>query len=163
MLVGITDERLRGNQPPLPVRPEQGSVDAPIPDGRTFGEANVANAGPLRALFGKQVLEIAVPCALSPAGVPNRPVMLVRNDYDKPMYVRIRLARNSTEGRVGISTSSAVTGSQGNQPMEWVDLTTETGQKYEAMLLSGNALFAIGTWVGLVPLQVYVTVAAWNP
>ena len=38
-----------------------------------------------------------------------------------------------------------------------------TNRSFEAMLLSGNALFAIGTWVGLVPLQVYVTVAAWNP
>jgi hypothetical protein len=140
-----------------------GPAGVPTPDVPTFDEANVANAGPLRALFGKLPIELEVKCPVSALGVVNRPTPLIRNDYDKPVYVRIRLARNSAEGRIAIGTSGALDGSHGGQPMEWLDLTKETGQKYEAMLLSGNALFAIGTWVGLVPLSIFVTVTAWNP
>ncbi len=145
---------------PKPV-PQVGPNAAGI-DKDTWNEANVAEAGPQRVLFGKQTREVEIPCAISPLGITNIAVPLVRNNFDKPMFVRVKLARNSTEGRVGISSGNTITGAAGS-PMEWLDLVTAPGREFEAVLGSGNALYAIGTWPGVVPLSVFVSVSAWNP
>lgn len=136
---------------------------APTVDTQLQDQADAATLGPLRALFGQQVQEIEVPCAISPLGVVNRAVLLKRNDSTKPMYVRVRLTRNTTEGRIGIGVVNSINGQLVKQPMEWVDLTTEPGRRFEAQLGANDALFAIGTWPGVVPLSVFVSVVAWNP
>ena len=157
------DPRLRGNGAAGSGGPENTGRDEPIPDGRLWGNANAATVGPLRAPFGQQVDEVEVPCALTPAGVANKAVLLKRNDFDKPMYVRVRLGRNSKEGRIGVGPVNTISGAGGKQPMEWVDFTVQSGRYYDALLLPNDALYAIGTWPGVVPLSVFVSVQAWNP
>jgi hypothetical protein len=148
---------------PALARPETPGPEGPIPDGVIWGEANAATVGPLRAPFSRDVVEVTVPCAISPLGVNNQAVLLIKNDFQSPMYTRLRLARNGVEGRLLISRVNAVKGGGGQQPAEWVNLVTQPQQMFEALLLNGEALYGIGSWPGIVPLVIGVTVTAWNP
>jgi len=156
----------RGNyEKPTSVPGQVAEVDkSKVPQpGRLCDEAKVSSAGPVRALFGKSTTEVEVPCAVSPLGVINQAVRVARNDYPTPMYVRIRMGRNTATGTIGVSGNSGISGLGGSQPMEWLNLTTEPGQRWECVLQNSDELWAIGTWVGVVPLSVFLSVATWNP
>ena len=145
------------------VGPQTPGPDGPVPDGTIWGEANAASVGPLRALLTRDVVEIVVPCPVSPLGIANQAVRLAKNDFQSPMYVRVKLARNGIQGQMLISRVNAIKGGGGQQPGEWCDMTLQPGRQFEAMLLNGESLYAIGTWAGIVPLFINVTVATWNP
>lgn len=146
-----------GPQPALP------GPQGPEPDGEVWGRANVASVGPYRELFTKTPQEREVLSAIDPLGVVNQPVMLIKNDFEKPMMVRVRLARNGTEGRIAIGTSSTISGAPGAKNVIWVDLATATDRRFDQLLENSEELWAIGTWPGIVPLSVFVTVGIWSP
>ena len=135
----------------------------PEPDGEVWGRANVASVGSLRELFTMTPAEKEVLSAINPLGAVNQPVLLVRNDYEKPMMARVRLARNGTEGRIAIGTSSTISGIPGSKNVIWLDLATATDRRFDQLLENSDELWAIGTWPGIVPLSVFVTVGVWSP
>lgn len=94
-------------------------------------------------------------------------VLLARNEYDTPKAVRLRLARNGTEGRMAISSKQSpggimIGGVFTPTNCEYLDFIT--GDHYwEGLLYNGDQLWGLGTWAGIVPLAIIVTVLEWNP
>lgn len=160
----MTPEYYRDKLPGVPAQPgpTEPGPQGPVPDGVVWGEANVANVGPLKAGIGKGPVEVEIPCQIAPLGTLNQPVRLVKNDYQKPMFVRIRLARMSTEGRIAVGPFQGFVGAAGTKNVEWLNLFTASDHKFEAMMGVGESLWALGTWAGVVPLSIFVTVSTWN-
>lgn len=144
---------------PAQVAPTTAFPNAPQFNGRLDAVANVASVGPYRSHHGKAIREIIVPCQFTPGGVQNQYVLLAKNDQTVPKYVRVRLSRNSNEGRIAIGPTAQA----GLGGMEWINLVTQSNNTVEFILENGDSIYAIGTWLGVVPIMIQVTVTEWNP
>jgi len=167
------DKRLPGRWPrmaPPPRPPAAGPVpqsgDGPPAklNGKLASETNVSVLGPSRVLHGPQPPhDVVVPGV----AVTQQFVLLARNDVGDPKAIRLRLARNSTEGRIAVSRNQnpggiVVAGVFTPVNVEWLDFVNGD-HKYECVLDNGDQLWAIGTWAGMVPINVVVTVLEYTP
>jgi hypothetical protein len=148
----------RAKVDPVAGQPIQQTPQGPQPDGELWGMANAATLGPMRALYGGVSALVTIPAMVTPAGVQNQAVRLAANDQQTPLYVRVRLTNVPAipEGRVGFSTSVG-------GRAEHVNLVVETGYRFEQILLNGERLLALGTWPGVAPVSIQVTVFSWRP
>ena len=131
-------------------------------NGALAARANSAVVGPSRVLHGYQPQDVVVPGVATTRNF----VLLASNDQDHPMAVRLRLARNGTEGRIALSPEQAggvvIAGVFTPVSCEYIDLVN-WDHSWEGMLFNGDRLWALGTWPGMVPLSVVVTVLRWSP
>src|SRR5512138_3628545 len=124
-------------------------------NGVLASQTNAAVLGPMRVLHGHaQPHDVVVPGV----ALTTDFVQLARNEYATPKTVRLRLARNGTEGRIAISAKQkpggiVVAGVYTPTNCEYLDLVT-WDHYWEGVLLQGDQLWAIGTWAGMVPLNV---------
>jgi hypothetical protein len=165
--------RLPGRYPqvgPLqrfPAQDASASEGAKQPNGKLAMTANCAVVGPSRVLHGPTPPhDVIVPGV----AVQQQFVLLSRNDKDTPKMVRLRLARNGgaapLEGRMAVSGKQnpggeLIAGVFTPRDVEYLDFVN-WDHSYEYMLLNGDQLYGLGTWAGLVPLNIVVTVLEWN-